>query len=73
MVPVINRAMIQWGALFASEWLEPRHPTPKEYDQVVMKMVQKGYVTLDKGPNWITGKGRELADSIIRGAQQESN
>jgi Mn-dependent DtxR family transcriptional regulator len=35
-----------------------------------MKMVEKGYVTLNRGPNWITEKGKELADSIIRGCGQ---
>jgi hypothetical protein len=73
MPPVINNVMLQWGALFATEWPEPQHPTAKEYDLVVMKLAQKGYVTLDKGPNWITEKGRELADSIIRDAQQAAN
>jgi hypothetical protein len=74
MTPVIiNTTMMQWGALLATEWPELRHPTAKEYDSVVMKLVQKGCVTLDKGPNWITEKGRELADSVIRHAQQAAN
>jgi hypothetical protein len=72
MTPGINKAMMQWGVLFATEWPEPRHPTAKEYDLIVMKLVQKGYVTLDKGPNWITEKGRKLADSIIREANIKS-
>jgi hypothetical protein len=41
MTPVINKAMLQGGALFAMEWPEPRHPIAKEYDSVVMMTTAK--------------------------------